>query len=499
MELHVRDPHVPPADCGYRPVMLPAPDDCFRAWRTRDTRFDGRLFMGVRTTGIYCRPVCPSRLPRREHCEFFGSAAAAEAAGFRPCLRCRPEIAPGLSAVDASARLARAAAAAIEDNLDAPPDSLALAGRLGVTDRHLRRVFHAAFGVTPSAYALTQRLLHAKRLLTETALPVVDVAYAAGFGSVRAFQSQFTRRYGLAPSVFRRAAPPAGPDTAGFRLAYRPPFDWPAISAFLDRRSIDGVEHLGDGAYHRTARVVRGETVHTGWIRVTPDGGAHALRVTVSDTLLPAAPAVLRRVRRLFDLEADPAEIAARLGALAAGSPGLRLPGAFDPFEMAVRAILGQQITVKAARTLAGRFAQAFGMPLDAPDAALRTLFPSAATVADASIDAIASLGIVSARAQAIRALARAVCDGSLTLEPTADVPAQLDRLRALPGIGEWTAQYLAMRALGWPDAFPHTDYGVRKALGTTSDREVLARAEGWRPWRAYAVMHLWRSLSETS
>jgi AraC family transcriptional regulator of adaptative response / DNA-3-methyladenine glycosylase II len=238
--------------------------------------------------------------------------------------------------------------------------------------------------------------------------------------------------------------------------------------------------------------------LHTGWIRVAPDDGAHALRVTVSDTLLPAAPAVLRRVRRLFDLEADPAEIAARLGALAASSPGLRLPGAFDPFEMAVRAILGQQITVKAARTLAGRFAQAFGMPLDAPDAALRTLFPSAATVADASIDAIASLGIVSARAQAIRALARAVCDGTLSLEPTADVSAQLDRLRALPGIGEWTAQYLAMRALGWPDAFPHTDYGVRKALGTTSDREVLAQAEAWRPWRAYAVMHLWRSLAET-
>lgn len=479
--------------------MLPAPDDCFRAWRTRDTRFDGRLFMGVRTTGIYCRPVCPSRLPRREHCEFFSSAAAAEAAGFRPCLRCRPEIAPGFSDADATTRLARAAAAAIEEDLHLPPGSPRVAARLGVSDRHLRRVFQSAFGVTPSAYALTQRMLHAKRLLTETALPVVDVACAAGFGSVRAFQSQFARRYGLAPTVFRRTALPTEPDAAGFRLAYRPPFDWPAILAFLDRRSIDGVEQVTGDAYHRTVRVVRDDGVYAGWIRATQEAGAHALRVTVSDSLLPAVPAVLRRVRRLFDLEADPAEIAARLGALAERSPGLRLPGAFDPFEMAVRAILGQQITVKAARTLAGRFAQAFGTPLDAPDPALRTLFPAAATVAEASIDAIASLGIVSARAQAIRALARAVCDGTLALEPTADVSAQLDRLRALPGIGEWTAQYLAMRALGWPDAFPHTDYGVRKALGTTSDREVLARAEAWRPWRAYAVMHLWRSLSETS
>lgn len=471
---------------------------CYTAWRARDARFDGRLFMGVDTTGIYCRPVCPSRLPRPEHCHFFPSAAAAESAGFRPCLRCRPETAPGLSAVDSPARLARAAAALIEEGIGDGLDLPAVATKLGVTPRHLRRVFGEEFGVAPSEYAQTQRLLHAKRLLTDTALPIVDVAFAAGFGSLRGFQGAFTRHYGLAPSGFRRSTPVEATDKLSFRLSFRPPLDWNALVGFLARRTIDGVETVEGTTYRRTVRISRPRAGHTGWLSAGLDPAGTSVCVTVSASLLPALPVILQRAKRLFDLAADPAEIAAHLGAVAQAAPGLRLPGAFDGFEMAVRAILGQQVTVKAARTLAGRFARAFGEPIETPVPGLEVLFPPPGVVAGRSVDAIASLGIVSARARAILALAQALAEGSLSLDPVADAEVQLSRLRALPGIGEWTAQYLAMRALGCPDAFPHADYGVRKALGTKSDRDVLAIAEAWRPWRAYAVMHLWRSLAET-
>ncbi len=487
-----------PEQLRYLGAMDLDPDICYTAWRARDARFDGRLFMGVDTTGIYCRPVCPSRLPRPEHCHFFASAAAAESAGFRPCLRCRPETAPGFAAVDSPARLARAAASLIEEGVGDELDLPAVAAKLAVTPRHLRRVFREEFGVAPFEYAQTQRLLHAKRLLTDTALPVVDVAFAAGFGSLRGFQSAFTRHYGLAPSGFRRSAPAAAPDELSFRLSFRPPLDWTALIAFLARRTIDGVEAVDGATYLRTVRILRPRGGHTGWLSASLDPSCTHVRVTVSASLLPALPVVLQRAKRLFDLAADPEEIASRLGALAQHAPGLRLPGAFDGFEMAVRAILGQQVTVKAARTLAGRFARAFGDPVVTTTPDLQVLFPPASLVAGLTVDAIASLGIVSARARAILALARAIDEGTLSLDPVADADAQLACLRALPGIGEWTAQYLAMRALGCPDAFPHTDYGVRKALGTKADREVLAAAEAWRPWRAYAVMHLWRSLAET-
>ncbi|MBI1397361.1 MAG: helix-turn-helix domain-containing protein [Betaproteobacteria bacterium] len=475
--------------------MLLDPDDCYNAWRSRDARFDGRIFVGVRSTGVYCRPVCPSRLPRREQCTFYPSAAAAEVAGYRPCLRCRPELAPGESAVDAPTRLARTAAALIEDGSGEPVPVAALADRLAVSARHLSRVFRDAFGVTPVQYAHTHRLLLAKRLLTETTLPVTDIAFTAGFGSLRRFQAVFTERYGLAPSALRRSVAAAPAETLTFRLGFRPPLAWEPLLAFLSGRTIEGVEHVGEQAYARTVRIEREGIDCTGWIRVSLVADRHCLDVTLSASLAPVVPAVLQRVRRLFDLAADPAAIAARLDALAAPAPGLRLPGAFDGFEMAVRAILGQQITVKAARTLAGRFAAALGTRVETPFRSLVTRFPSSREVATRSVDDIARLGIVGARARAILALAEAHARGDITLEPTADVEAQLARLRALPGIGDWTAQYLAMRALGWPDAFPHTDYGVRKALGTTADREVLARAEAWRPWRAYAVMHLWQSI----
>jgi AraC family transcriptional regulator of adaptative response / DNA-3-methyladenine glycosylase II len=475
---------------------------CYRALKARDARFDGRFFVAVSSTRIYCRPVCTVRAPKRENCRFFPSAAAAEASGYRPCLRCRPELAPGNASVDATTRLAQAAASMLEDRTLDDEGLDALAGRLGITDRHLRRAFGAEFGVSPVEFAQTQRLLLAKRLLTDTALPVTEVAFASGFGSVRRFNALFKQRYRLRPGQLRgqrRGAAPAAPaaDVLEFELSFRPPFDWSAVSAFLAARSIPGVEDVDAGRYRRTVRITSDGKEHTGWIAVQMSPRKPTLRVAISASLAKALPPVLSRVKALMDLACHPAEVAQALGALAKRHPGLRVPGAFDGFEMAVRAILGQQVTVAAARTVAGRFAAAFGGQIATPFAALTTLFPTPSRVAALSPGGIARLGMPGARARTVVALARAVADGRLALVPNADIEATLAALRALPGVGEWTAQYIAMRALSWPDAFPHTDLGVMKALGETGARRVLAAGEAWRPWRAYAVMHLWQSLTK--
>ena len=500
--------------------MLPQTADesaCWRALCARDARFDGRFFFGVTSTGIYCRPVCPSRTPRRGNCRFFGTAAGAEAAGFRPCLRCRPELAPGHASVDASARLAQAAATAIEEGALEAGGLSGLARRLGVSDRHLRRVFDAQFGVAPIAYAQTQRLLLARRLLTDTALPVTEVALASGFASLRRFNDCFARHYRQAPNALRRrpreASAAADDPSAGlvFRLAYRPPLDWDRLLDFLARRAVDGVETVTPAARGRGApprpvyrRVVRvpapGGGERVGWVEVVRPPGRAArlaeLRVRVDPALAGAIPAVLARVRRAFDLGCRPDEVAAGLGALASGHEGLRLPGAFDGFEIAVRAVLGQQVTVAQARRLAGRFVATFGDPVGTPHQGLTHAFPRAAAVAAADPARIGELGVIGARARAIVALAGALADGSLRLEPDGDAEATIARLTALPGIGDWTAQYIAMRALGWPDAFPASDVGVMKALGVRTPRQALERAEAWRPWRGYAVIHLWRTLA---
>jgi len=473
---------------------------CYRALRARDARFDGRFFVAVSSTRIYCRPVCTVKPPRRENCRFYPSAAAAESGGYRPCLRCRPELAPGNASVDATSRLAQAAASLIEDRtLDG--DGLdAIAARLGITDRHLRRAFGAEFGVSPVEFAQTQRLLLAKRLLTDTAMPVTEVAFASGFGSLRRFNALFKQRYRLQPSQLRKHMKSNGavaPDVLNFELSFRPPYDWPAVSAFLAARAISGVEAVEQGRYRRTARIPLEGKTYLGWIEVAPSPGKPALRVTVSASLAKTLPPVLSRVKALMDLACNPVEVALALGALAKGHPGLRVPGAFDGFEVAVRAILGQQVSVAAARTVAGRFAAAFGEPLDTPFASLGRIFPAAERIADLPYGRVARLGMPGARARTVLALARAVADGRLDLVPNADIDATLEKLRALPGVGEWTAQYIAMRALAWPDAFPHTDLGVMKALGKTRPADVLAAGEAWRPWRAYAVMHLWQSLHD--
>lgn len=474
--------------------MLLDADQCFRALKTHDTRFDGRFFVGVGTTGIYCRPVCTARTPLRKNCRFFPSAAAAEAEGFRPCLRCRPELAPGYAAVDANRRLARAAAGRIEDGRLEGTSLPALARGLGVTDRHLRRVFHDEFGVSPVAFAQTQRLLLAKRLLTDTGLPVVDVAMASGFASLRRFNHLFKARYRMTPLALRTRAPAPHTDRLVFDLAYRPPYDWAAMLAFLERRAVRGVEAVASARYRRTVRLP-GTVPAVGWIEVSRSPRRSALRITASSSLAPAIPLLLARVKALFDLTCRPDEIAAVLGSLAAPRPGLRLPGAMDGFEVAVRAILGQQVTVQAATTLAGRLADAFGTPIDTPHASLVRLFPAPQALAAMEPTAIASLGIIRTRASAIHALAVAVTTGQLALEPHAPVESTLAALQALPGVGPWTAHYIAMRALGWPDAFPHPDVAALTAMRETNRRRALATAEAWRPFRAYAVLHLWTSL----
>ena len=480
--------------------MMLNPDSCYQAVKSHDARFDGRFFTGVTSTRIYCRPVCTARVPKRENCRFFPSAAAAEGAGFRPCLRCRPELAPGNASVDATQRLAQAAASLIEDGMAAGNGLTHVAAQLKVTDRHLRRVFEAQFGVAPVAFAQTQRLLLAKRLLTDTTMPATEIAFASGFQSLRRFNALFKQRYRLSPSDLRKATPRgAKQDVFTFELAYRPPLDWLHLTGFLAARSVALVESVEKDVYRRTLRIIDSGVPHTGWIEVRYHNTKSVLSVRVAATLGNVLPQVLARVKRVFDLSCQPEEIVAALGAWARPHAGLRLPGAFDGFELAVRAVLGQQITVRAATTLAGRFAGAFGEAVVTPHAALQRVFPSAQTIAACSIDDIATLGIIAARARTIRALAHAIAAGQLTLEPSSNVEDTLTALKQIPGIGDWTAHYIAMRALAWPDAFPHTDYGVMKAMketmGITTTKHVLAKAEAWRPWRAYAVMHLWHSL----
>ena len=467
-------------------------ESCYQALVSRDARFDGLMFVGVSSTGIYCRLICNSRRPLRRNCSFYPNTAAAEQAGYRPCLRCRPELAPGNARVDSRNRLAVALARRIEDGALNEGSVSTLAAEMGISDRHLRRVIQDEFGVSPNKLLETQRLLTAKLLLTDTSLPVIEVAFASGFSSLRRFNDSFKTNYSLSPSGFRRSAASAGSGRFICELAYRPPLDWECLLEFLSKRLYDGVEAICDSSYLRTVSLAG----CTGWIRVRPSPKRHALMVELAPELGRAIPTVLTRVRRLFDLGAEPQRIAQRLGKLATRQPGLRLPGAFDGFEVAVRAVLGQQISVKAATTLASRFATAFGEPVAMPFPELRLLMPTAQRVASATPIALAKIGVTSARARTLTNVARAMVANPKLLDPGADVGAALLRIKQIPGIGEWTAQYLAMRAFSWPDAFPATDLGIRKALGTDDERKILTRAEAWRPWRSYAAMHLWRTLT---
>jgi len=475
-------------------------DTCYQALLAHDRRFDGVFFVGVASTGIYCRPVCTAKMPKRENCTFHRSASSAERAGFRPCLRCRPELAPGNAQIDAFSRLAAAAASRIEDGALIDGGVEDLAADLGVSGRHLRRVVEQEFGVTPVELAQTSRLLLAKRLLTDTDLPVIEVAFASGFSSLRRFNALFKERYRLNPTGLRKVRAAAREtESLVCEIGYCPPLDWNGLLDFLRGRLCRGVEAIEGDRYLRTIAIqpINSAAVAKGWISVTAAEGRDALRVEVSVSLAPVLRQVLAAVKRVFDLAARPRQIAAHLGALAEARPGLRVPGAFDGFEMAVRAILGQQVSVAGAATLAGRFVQAFGEPVVTPFSGLTHLSPTASRIAAVDPAELVALGILASRAKSIVALAPAVSEGRLSLRPGRDVERTMVKLRELPGLGEWTAQYIAMRALGWPDAFPHTDLGIRKALGDPGPKRILEIAEAWRPWRSYATMHLWKSLEE--
>jgi len=478
-------------------------DACYRALSTRDARFDGRLFVGVKTTGIYCRPICPARTPKRENVRFYPTAAAAQSAGFRPCLRCRPETSPDLGAWrGASNTVARALslieAGALDDN-----DVEGLAGRLGVGERQLRRLFHKHLGASPIAVAQTRRVLLAKQLIHETRLPMAEVAMASGFGSVRRFNETFQTLYDRPPGALRRLG--GADETASHgeavlvTLPYQAPYDWDAILAFLAMRAIPKVERVANGRYERSLGI--GGAV--GVIRVEP-ASKHRIAVSVRFPKISALPAIIARVRRVFDLAADPVAISQHLAQdpalapLVARRPGLRVPGAWDGFELAIRAILGQQITVVAARGLAAKLVAGYGEPLpeNLASEGVTHVFPTPRRLIGADF---AALGMPRSRAAALSAMTEAVAADPLIFGPKRTLEEAITALRALPGIGEWTAQYIAMRELREPDAFPAADIGLMRALADETGKrptpaELSARAEAWRPWRAYAALHLWSS-----
>jgi AraC family transcriptional regulator of adaptative response / DNA-3-methyladenine glycosylase II len=481
---------------------------CDRARKARDPRFDGLFFIGVHSTGIFCRPICPAPSPRPENIVYYPTAAAAAEAGLRPCLRCRPEAAPGSPAWNGtSATVSRAMQLIRQGALN--DDRLEdFAQRLGVGGRHLRRLFQRHVGASPKALVTTQRVLFAKKLLSETDLPVTRVAYAAGFGSIRRFNAAFQKLVRQTPSDFRR--PPKGErtgDGAVFQcrltLPFRPPFDWQAMLSFYRSRAIPGVECVEEAVYRRTVRI--GDTRGVISVAQADPGQALTLEATLTDSrdLMP----VVERVRRMFDLDANMAAIHGTLSAdpllaeVIAERPGLRLPGAWDPFEAAVRAVTGQQVSVKGARTLIGRIVARAGDRFPAEEgfsdgtAQMTHLFPTAAALSTIRLDAI---GMPARRAATLLSLSKAVASGKISFQIRRDIADFVETITRLPGIGDWTAQYIAMRALGEPDAFPAADLGIIRALAEGGERptprQVAARAENWRPWRAYAAIYLWQA-----
>lgn len=477
-------------------------DACYRALTTRDARFDGRLFVAVRTTGIYCRPICPARTPKRENVTFYPTASAAQEAGYRPCLRCRPESSPDLAAWRGTSNtVSRALALIGEGALDSEAVDT-LAERLGVGERQLRRLFKQHLGASPIAVAQTRRVLFAKQLIVETQMPLAEVALASGFGSIRRFNATFHALYNRPPRELRRGSMRDVDRSAAagitLNLPYAPPYDWDAMIGFLAAREIAGIECVeGMTRYQRTVAL---DGVQ-GTVSVEPNDRGNGLRVRIRFPRVEAIATIVSRVRRVFDLSADPRAISEHLSAdpllapLIARRPGLRVPGAWDGFEVAIRAVLGQQITVTAARKLAAKLVASFGDPLAASeDVRLTHTFPAPAKLA---VSDVRSLGMPSARAEALISLSAAATADPRLFSPSETLEDAIIRLRSLRGIGEWTAQYIAMRALREPDALPAADIGLMRALAQPGGARpnaaaVLMRAEAWRPWRAYAAQHLW-------
>lgn len=476
-------------------------DACYRAIETRDHRFDGRLFVAVTTTGVYCRPFCAAPTPKRQNVRFFPTAAAAQEAGFRPCLRCRPETSPELAFWRGSSNTVSRALGLIEAGALDSANVETLAARLGMGERQLRRLFQQHLGASPISIAQTRRILLAKQLIQDTRLPMTEVAAAAGFGSIRRFNEIFQQLYLRPPKALRRTGitdeSVATTGAVTVKLGFRPPYDWEAMLSFLRARAIPGIEVVSDGSYRRTIAIGSDRGV----VVVEP-AEKHCLKATVRVGNLRSLPAIIARIRRVFDLAADPVAIGAHLSrdaALApfvAARPGLRVPGAWDGFELAVRAILGQQITVAAATRLAGQLAARFGEKITTFDPGLSHVFPTPQQLAEADLSVI---GMPNPRRLALSTLAATVAADPNIFGPRRSLDEAITQLRSLAGIGEWTAQYIAMRELREPDAFPAADIGLLRAMRDRngvrpSPAALLAQAEQWRPWRAYAALHLWAS-----
>jgi len=491
-------------------MELPDREICYRALQSRDSRFDGLIFVGVTSTGIYCRPVCPARTPKFENCHFFSSAAASQEAGFRPCLRCRPETAPDLASWRGTSNtVSRALALLNEGSLDGDGASVeSLADRLGLGERQLRRLFLQHLGASPISVAQTRRVLFAKQLIHETQMPMTDIALAAGFGSIRRFNEVFRNLFHRPPTALRKKASAIFAGTEAkviLRLRYRPPYDWDSMLSFLQARAIPNVEVVENGSYWRTVEM----DGSVGSVEVTHLLQQQSLSVAIRLPNVKSLPAIVARVRRVFDLSADIETIDAHLSrdpllaSLVAQRPGLRAPGGWDGFELAVRAILGQQITVVAARRLAGQLVALHGKPVSVIQSGhpvLTHVFPTAKSLARAKS---LGLGMPVSRQASLKAVAEAIIADPNLFRPFGTIDEAIARLRTIRGVGEWTAQYIALRAIREMDAFPSSDIGLLRGAakidGTRSkSANLLHRAESWRPWRAYAAQHLWTADATT-
>jgi AraC family transcriptional regulator, regulatory protein of adaptative response / DNA-3-methyladenine glycosylase II len=474
------------------------PRICLQARLTRDVRFDGRFFIGVRSTRIYCRTICPVRTVKEQNVHYFPTAAAAAEAGYRPCLRCRPELSPGSPAWSGtSTTVSRALRLISESALEGERVEL-LAGRLGIGSRQLRRLFVRHLGASPVSVMNTRRLHFAKKLIDETSLPMGEIAAASGFGSVRRFNAAFRKTYKRTPGQIRRLKRFDSPQPENeylLRLHFRPPFHWAALLQFFARRAIPGVEFVESDCYRRTISL----DGLSGTICVALDKDDPALKVRIWFPEPRWLFLIVEQIRRMFDLAADPSEISAHLindpwfAKSVESMPGLRVPGCWDGFELAVRAVLGQQVSVRGANTLSGRLVHAFGATIN-ETAPLTHLFPTPAILADADI---ARIGLPQSRAETIRSLAVAVGKGAISFSSVQNVEKIRSALLEIPGIGNWTAEYIAMRAFGDPDAFPAGDLGLLRSASLSSEGELARRAEAWRPWRAYAAMHLWQGIAD--
>lgn len=480
--------------------MLLNKEQCYRAIRSHDLRFDGHFFFGVNATGIYCRPICMARPPKFENCRFFSNAAVAEAAGFRPCLRCRPEQAPVNTRRAKITKITQKAMELIEEGFLNEAKVRGLSEKLGVTDRYLRRSFKTELGVSPIEFAQTQRLLLSKRLLMDTSLPITEIAFAAGFNSLRRFNVLFKHRYGLNPTNFRRTIiKQESVDSLIFDLSYQPPLEWQLLLNFLKEKSIPKSEEIYKGIYRRIVRQEQKGHDYIGWIKVEKVPDQSTLRITIDIKLAHVILLVLKHVKLLFDLTCSPGKIIEALGLLAENCPGLRVPGAFEGFEIAIQAILSQHVSIKEAQVLSQRFVNHFGAFYSTPFPELTHAFPNPERIARASIEEIYALKIPQIKAQAIILLAQAIVDKSLTLTPNADVSKTMERLRLLPNIDERSIQYIVMRSLSWPDAFPYNDKELIKALEISSPNIAQDLTKTWQPWRSYGAMYLWSKLMEKS